>query len=117
MLARNHKVETLTQQQLMSYFLFLVNHRHYSESLLNMAINAIKFYYEEVLHHPQMFFDIPRPKRPYSLPNILVSKEVSRILQVLEGNLKHQTILMTGYSAGLRVSEMVNCSLREIIYV
>ena len=29
-------------------------------------INAIKFFFEQVLHRPKMFFDIPRPKKPIS---------------------------------------------------
>jgi hypothetical protein len=38
---------------------------------MNGKINAIKFYFEQVLQRPSMFFDIPRPKKAQTLPKML----------------------------------------------
>ena len=50
--------------------------------------------------------EIPRPKKPYLLPNFFNQDE---IVAILKGtiNIKHKTMLMLAYSSGLRVSEVV----------
>ena len=58
-------------------------------------------------------FDIPRPKRPQQLPNVLGEREIARLFNAVT-NKKHKAILFTAYSAGLRVSEVVNLKLKDI---
>ncbi len=72
-------------------------------------MNALKFFYEQVLKHEKFFFNIPRPKKPYQLPKLLNEDELSRLFAALE-NKKHKAILFTVYSSGLRVSEV--CALK-----
>lgn len=45
-----------------------------SNSFINQAINAIKFYYEIVLGMPNRFYLIERPRKEHKLPKVL-SKE------------------------------------------
>ncbi len=80
---------------------------------MNGKINAIKFYFEQVLHRPKMFFDIPRPKKPQTLPKMLSKEEVKRLLEVTT-NLKHSVALQLSYGMGLRVSEVVGLKLTDI---
>ncbi len=80
---------------------------------MNSKINAIKFYFEQVLHQPQMFFDIPRPKKPLLLPKTLTKKEITKLLKVTN-NFKHLLILKLCYVIGLRVSEIVNLKIEHI---
>ncbi|MEM5808295.1 MAG: tyrosine-type recombinase/integrase, partial [Candidatus Aenigmatarchaeota archaeon] len=47
------------------------------------------------------------------LPNVLAIEQVERLFLQLE-NLKHKTMLYLAYSAGLRVSEVVNLRVRDI---
>jgi integrase/recombinase XerD len=47
------------------------------------------------------------------LPNVLAMSQVEKIFAQLE-NLKHRTMLHLGYSAGLRVSEVVNLQVKDI---
>jgi site-specific recombinase XerD len=56
---------------------------------------------------------LPRPKADKKLPSILSRNEVLRILAALENN-KHRALLMTAYSAGLRVSEVTRLHLTDI---
>lgn len=60
-----------------------------------------------------MFFDIPRPKKKISLPNVLSVSQIEKLFGQLE-NLKHKTMLYLAYSAGLRVSEVVNLKIKDI---
>jgi Asp-tRNA(Asn)/Glu-tRNA(Gln) amidotransferase B subunit len=55
--------DTLPQPRLRAYFVYCVKHLKIKTSDLNTRINAIKFYYEQVLMMLKMFFDIPRPKK------------------------------------------------------
>src|SRR5690606_23731540 len=43
-------------------------------------LNAIKFYFEQVLHKPDFFAEIPRPKKPSTLPKVLSQKELAHLV-------------------------------------
>jgi len=70
------------------------------------SINAIKAYYEHVLGLPRKYYEIQRPKRSNSLPNVLSREEVALLIRYIK-NLKHRTIILTINSAGLRISEAI----------
>ena len=84
-----------------------------SGSLQNQAINAIKFYYEQVLDMPQRFYDIERPRKEQQLPDVLSKEEVQAMITRTE-NLKHKTILVTLYACGLRLSELLDLRLTDL---
>jgi len=84
-----------------------------SGSYQNQVINAIKFYYEQVLDMPQRFYEIDRPRAERKLPSVLSEEEISRIISVTS-NLKHKSILVTIYSCGLRLSELLNLKITDI---
>ncbi|MCD6210468.1 MAG: hypothetical protein J7J01_06205 [Methanophagales archaeon] len=62
--------------------------------MLNTAINALKFYYGEVLKR-NFIYEIIRLRKwkDKKLPVVLSQEEVSQILSSVS-NLKHKTILM-----------------------
>ena len=84
-----------------------------SASYQNQIINAIKFYYEQVLDMPQRFYEIDRPKKEHKLPFVLSEKEIKTLITVTS-NLKHKAILVTIYSCGLRMSELLNLKITDI---
>lgn len=109
-----HKpVHDLTIDHVRRYMFYCFNHYKISEATANSRINAIKFYYEQVLGRERMFIELPRPKMPLQLPKVLGENELSRLFNALP-NLKHKAILFTAYSAGLRVSEVVNLQLKHV---
>jgi len=79
--------------------------REVATSTLNTALNALKFYFGEVLK-PRFVYVIKRPTKDKKLPVVLSHEEVSQILSSVN-NIKHKAILMLMYSTGLRVSEVV----------
>ncbi|HTC00950.1 MAG TPA: tyrosine-type recombinase/integrase [Ferruginibacter sp.] len=83
------------------------------ENSIHSRINALKFYYEQVLKKEKMFFEIPRPKKTLQLPKLLNEDELYKLFNALS-NKKHKAMLFTAYSAGLRVSEIVNLKIRDI---
>ncbi|WP_396636272.1 tyrosine-type recombinase/integrase [Maribacter sp. R77961] len=109
----DYPVQDLNPKRLKDYFLYCIRVEKMRERKLNGKINAIKFYFEQVLHRPKMFFDIPRPKKATSLPKMLSKSEVKKLFNVTQ-NIKHRIALQLCYGMGLRVSEVVNLKIEDI---
>lgn len=107
------EINSLGEKEIMEFSRFLVNERKVSSSHQNQAINAIKFYYEKVKGGERKYYHVDRPIREKILPEVCSEEEVSAILKATK-NLKHRAILMTIYSAGLRISELINLRIRDI---
>jgi integrase/recombinase XerD len=60
-----------------------------------------------------LFYEIERPLKARKLPMVLSEEEISNILSVTT-NLKHKSILVTIYSCGLRLSELLNLKITDI---
>ena len=108
-----YDIDKIDERMIISYLRYLVSERKVSSSYQNQAINAIKFYYERVLGGQRKFYFIERPLQEKVLPVVLNQTEVTSIFKVTE-NIKHKTMLMLTYSAGLRVSELLNLKLKDI---
>jgi len=112
------------------YFEYLkINFRNYSEEKLKnflleknrlgkasqtiaLYINAIKFYYLEVVKITQKI-DIKHPRRTKKLP-IILSRADIRHFRYGVNNLKHRVLLCIAYGGGLRVSEVVNLKVGDL---
>jgi integrase/recombinase XerD len=110
---KDRLVDDLTPDRLRSYFLYCINTLKLSENTLHSRINAIKFYFEQVLHREKFFFEIPRPKKPSILPKVISPEDIKQLFAVTT-NLKHNTMLKLCYGMGLRVSEIVALKIKDI---
>ncbi len=106
-------VQKLEARHVKSYILWQLKVKKLSESKAHSTLNALKFYFEQVLYKPKIFLEIPRPKKPIKLPTVHSQQQIKKLITVTQ-NLKHQTMLMTGYSAGLRISEIVSLKIKDI---
>ena len=109
----NIPADELKPAHLKRYLVFCFEKLQLKENTLHSRINALKFYYEQVLKREKFFWEIPRPKKPIILPKLLNETELAKLFNALT-NKKHKAILFTVYSAGLRVSEVVNLKLADI---
>jgi site-specific recombinase XerD len=107
------KAAEVSREQIESFLLHLAKEKGYSETAIHTLVNAIKFYLEQVLKQPREFYTLQRPKKPIQNPTVFSENEVRRILNAI-GNVKHLAMLMIGYAAGLRVSEIVNLLPNDI---
>jgi site-specific recombinase XerD len=112
-LLKKKPVNDLTPDDLRRYFVYCFEKLKLTENTLHSRINAIKFYFEQVLGREKFFWEIPRPKKPSQLPKLLNEEEIERLFNALP-NKKHKAMLFTAYSAGLRVSEIVSLKVRHI---
>lgn len=105
--------DDLKAEDLKRYLLYCYEKLKLKENTLHSRINAMKFYYERVLKREKFFWDIPRPKKPLQLPKLLNETEITKLFNALS-NKKHKAMLFTIYSAGLRVSELVNLKIVNV---
>lgn len=105
--------DELTVAHLKRYFVYCFEKLGLKENTLHSRINSLKFYYEKVLNREKFFWEIPRPKKPIQLPRLLNETEITKLFNALT-NRKHKAMLFTAYSAGLRVSEIVNLKICDI---
>ena len=103
----------LTMQDVKSFLLQLKDDRNLAGSTLNQALFALKFLYLEVLNRPWKETGMRFQKRAKKLPVVLSRKEVKRLFEVTR-DFKLRTILMTAYSAGLRLNEVIHLQPTDI---
>ncbi|MCB1055428.1 MAG: tyrosine-type recombinase/integrase [Acidobacteria bacterium] len=96
---------TLGQREVRAYLIYLLKDRQLSDSTVNQALHALKFFYRHVLERGEVVEDlVVKRQRRRKLPVILTREEVERILSATEG-LLYQTLFMTLYATGLRLGE------------
>ncbi|MFH1412587.1 MAG: site-specific tyrosine recombinase/integron integrase [bacterium] len=83
-----------------------------SASTLNTAYSALQFYFSKILHR-KFFVHIPRAKKDKILPEVFTKEEVLAIIKSVN-NVTHKLILAVMYSSGLRVSEVIILSVKDI---
>lgn len=103
----------LSNQDIRSHLSRMLETGHWSAPSISQLINALRFLYVELYHRPLEIGEIPRPKKEKKLPLVLSQEEVLKIFDSVD-NLKHKTLLMLIYSAGLRVGESVRLELRDV---
>ncbi len=110
---KQRSAQSITPDDLKSYLLHCLTTLKLTENTVHSRLNALKFYYEQVLKQDKFFFEIPRPKKALKLPKVISEEKILEGLLEMD-NLKHKTILLLAYSAGLRVSEVVNVKINDI---
>jgi len=103
----------ILNDEIKKYLLYLIEDKKQKTSSINQMINALRFLYIELYKIPLIINSIPRPKKQKKLPDILSQEEVISIFNSID-NLKHKTLLMLIYSAGLRVGEAVRIKIGDI---
>jgi len=103
----------ISNDEIKKYLIYLIEEKKWQASTINQLFNAIRFLYVELYKIPFIIESIPRPKKQKKLPDILSQEEVIDIFNSIN-NLKHKTLLMLIYSAGLRVGEAVRIKIGDI---
>jgi site-specific recombinase XerD len=109
----NQSPETINQEEVQAYLLYLIDDRKLAWSSCNVAFSGLRFFYNETLGQPSMGLSIPPRKKKSQLPEILSAEELERLFASAT-NPKHRAILMTTYAGGLRVSEVVQLKITDI---
>jgi site-specific recombinase XerD len=99
--------------QLRSYLLHLLESGR-SRSMVDQVLSALKFLYIELYKRFQaQEFDVPRPRREFTLPKVLNREEVLALADAVP-NRRHRLAVLLLYAAGLRVSELIAADVGDV---
>ena len=110
---KKNDADTFGPDKIKSYILYCIRDLKLKESTIHNRINAIRFYYEDVLGREGYMIPVPRPKKPSALPKVLSKSELKKMFD-LTVNIKHKVILQLVYGMGLRVSEIVALKIPDV---
>jgi integrase/recombinase XerD len=105
--------ERLGPEEIRAYQVYLTEERKLAPGSLSIIAAALRFVYKVTLKREWVEEAIPLPKTPFKLPVILSREEVALFLDSV-ASLKHRTILMTCYAAGLRITEATRLKITDI---
>ena len=106
--------ESLNIEDIINFNTSYILKKNLSASYQNQVINAIKLFYRNRFNRTMEVDFIQRPRREKRLPNVLSKNEVKSILEA-PTNLKHRAMLSLIYACGLRRSELLNLTLKDIL--
>ena len=117
-LARFHQrspdsLDTLAEAELRAFFLHLITERQVSRSTLIVYRSGIRFLYEVTLRRTWPVFDLVRPAKRHTLPNVLAVAEVHQLLAAVRDAQARMTLTLI-YSCGLRLSEGISLLTSDI---
>ncbi len=93
---------------------YLLNRRkNVKPGTVAIDLAALKFLFETTLNRPEVVARIPWPRVPKNVPDVLAGSEVILLLAAVD-SLKHRTILMIAYGAGLRIQEACSLQIGDI---
>jgi site-specific recombinase XerD len=104
--------DKLTFEDVRQYQLSLVG-RGLGPQAVNQIMCALRFFYKTTMGIKDAHNHITLARRSDPLPAILSREEVSRFLQAAR-SVKYRTAFAIIYAAGLRVSELVSLTIRDI---
>jgi len=107
------KVSNVNDKIVEKYLYYLKGKKKRSVSSMKQSVASLKFIFSDVLNK-----DIPPSldihfRKEEKIPVVLSELEVARILNIVH-NLKHKAILMTIYSSGIRLNELLSLQVKDI---
>ena len=101
----------ITKKDIENHLLRLLE-KNKSGNTVNVHLNAIKFFYEKVLNK-KLTLNLQFFKTRKRIPTYLTKEEVIHFFSCID-NKKHKLMITLLYSAGLRVSELLNLKVKDL---
>jgi site-specific recombinase XerD len=76
-------------------------------------LSALRVFFLKTLKRPWMVEDMPAPKTPIRLPDILSREEVEQLIQCAESQL-HRVCILVLYATGMRREELVRLKIEDL---
>lgn len=105
--------DKLDREEIRAFLVDLVEQKQASWPYYKQVLAALRFLYRHVLRRGEVVEDIRGPRSAKTLPVVLSAQEVARFFKAIS-SLKHRTILMLAYGAGLRIGEAVRVRVSDI---
>lgn len=109
----NKNLDEITEKDIIRFNQDYILAKGLSATFQNQLVNALKLFYQKYQNKHLDLKNLERPKKSKQLPAVMSLEEVQCILNST-GNLKHKVLLSLIYSAGLRIGEALNLTLKDI---
>ena len=96
--------ETMTDEDVRAYFLYLREEKKLAPSTINIAVHALRFFFIHTMQRDWKVFDLLRVNKPRLLPVVLSEGEVRAVLRAVRHPVRRMA-LATIYALGLRLGE------------
>lgn len=105
--------DRLSLEHVRQYQAHLFTDRKLGAISVGQHLSALRFFFLKTLKRPWMVQDMPVPKKPIRLPEILSREEVERLIQAADSRL-HRACILTLYATGVRREELVQLKISDI---
>ncbi len=105
--------KSISDKELFEFIYYLVQTKKISASYQRQLVGALKLFYHEIHNRAIPFEYLKVTQQENKLPVVLSKKETLLIIENTN-NLKHKAILSVIYSAGLRISELIELKKNDI---
>jgi integrase/recombinase XerD len=105
--------DAIGPEEIQNYIIHLLSERNLTVGSCHSIITGLRFFYTVTLGRDGKSVPIPQVKRASRLPEILSAEQLEKLFAAPR-NPKHRVLLMTAYSGGLRVSELVRLKVTDI---
>ncbi len=105
--------DKLNREEIRAFLVDLVEQKQVSWPYYTQILAALRFFFRHVLRRGEVVEDVRGPRPEKRLPVVLSAEEVARFFKAIP-SLKHRTILMLAYGAGLRIGEAVCVRISDI---
>ena len=107
-----NQVSKLTTKQISSYLLYCIDELGVKDHQMHLRVNAIKFYFQEVLNKDILPVGFSRPRNKSEVKS-LSDSDLSKIFEAVD-NAKYKAIVSLAYSAGVRVSDISTIRVSDV---
>ncbi|MDO8740668.1 MAG: tyrosine-type recombinase/integrase [Candidatus Woesearchaeota archaeon] len=104
-------VESISLDQCKAFLANLID--KYSNKSRSLAVSSLRFFFKRVVERPDIFVKLEIPKKEKKLPTVLSVSEIKALINAADFA-KTRLIIKLLYSSGLRVSELVNLTPKDL---
>jgi len=109
----NRSPDSICEEEVHVYLLYLQEERKLSWGACNCMVARLNFFYKITLKEKNNKFKIPKRKYAKKLPTIFSRSDLIKLFEAAD-TLRNRILLITAYSAGLRLSELVSLKPEHI---
>ncbi len=109
--------DQISDDETKAYLLHLLREKKLGVSSLIVAVSGLRFFFGKILHRPTTAIEqaLPRMKKPVLRPKVYSVQELEHLFKCPRLNRKHRALFMTTYAAGLRVSEVSQLRIADLL--
>src|SRR5258708_38737798 len=109
----NTPPDQLGPEHIRQYQAHLFTDRKLDATSVSQQLSALRFFFVKTLRRPLLVGDMPLPKRPIRVPDILCREEVERLIGYA-ANLLHRVWMLILYATGMRREELEHLKVSDI---